>query len=262
MSAPPLSLPQGYEYFWYDEIDSTNQEALRRSKDGQKPNSWFCARQQSEGRGTKGNKWISQTGNLYASLFIGSNCPPDKLAQISVLAGLAAITAIEQVVGEEFSLDDLCLKWPNDLLLEGRKICGILVESRQAPQTGFYDIVIGSGVNICTNPELEGRYRAANLRDRGGSCSRQELFVALAQSTRDWLSIWRHGDGFETLRLAWLERSCHIGRKITLMVGDRLHEGRMTTMSSGGALVLEDHEGNENVFSSGSIIKIEGSFFR
>ena len=144
MSTRALPLPQGYQYFWFDEIDSTNQEALRQCAGGQEPNSWFTAGQQTMGRGTKGNKWISQVGNLHASLLTRSSCRPEHLAQISILAALSAITAIEQLASNQFQLGDLCLKWPNDILLKGNKVCGILVESRPSAQTGLFDIVIGS----------------------------------------------------------------------------------------------------------------------
>ena len=262
MTSRALALPLGYEYFWYDDIDSTNQEALRHSIDGQKPNRWFCAKQQTHGRGTNGKEWVSQTGNLFASLFVRSSCASNQLSQISILAGLAAITAIEHLASDEFEMGDLCLKWPNDILLGGKKVCGILAESRLSGESDLFDIVIGSGINLALSPRVEGFAPAGNLSDEGWSCSRTELFVALVQSTRDWLSIWQHGKGFETLRLAWLERSCHIGQNMTLKVGKAEFEGRMTTMSPTGAIVLEDKHGNEKEYSSGSIINIEGSFSR
>ena len=259
MHSASLPLPQGYQYFWFDDIDSTNQEALRQCAQGQKPDSWYYADLQTKGRGTKGHEWVSQEGNLYASLLIRSACPPEHLAQISIIAALSAITAIEQTASDQFHIGDLCLKWPNDILLKGRKVCGILIESRQSRQSGLFDIVIGTGINLASNPQIEGLIRAGNLKDDGWSCSRDELFVALVQSMRDWLSIWRDGDGFETVRLAWLERSCHIGQNMTIKVGDARHEGRMTTIAHNGALVLEERSGKEMVFSSGTIIKIEGS---
>ncbi len=259
MNSHSLPLPQGYQYFWFEETDSTNQEALRQSAKGQKPDSWFCADLQTNGRGTKGSRWVSQAGNLYASLLTSSKCPPEHLAQISIIAALSAITAIEQMASEQYHIGDLCLKWPNDILLKGRKVCGILIESRQSRQSSLFDIVIGTGINLASNPQIGGLVDAGNLRAEDWSCTRDQLFVALVQSTRDWLSIWRDGDGFETVRLAWLERSCHIGQLITIKVGDEQYEGRMTTISANGALVLEGGSGNEMVFSSGTIIKIEGS---
>ncbi len=252
-------LPQGYQYFSFAEIDSTNQEALRQCAKGQQPDSWFCADLQTKGRGTTGHEWISQAGNLHASLLIRSPCPADHLSQISIVAALGAITAIEQCASNQFHIGDLCLKWPNDILLTGRKVCGILIESRPSPSPGQFDIVIGTGSNLAVNPLIEGLVSADNLKDNGWGCTRDELFVALVQSLRDWLSIWRDGEGFETLRLAWLEHSCHIGQTMILGVGAAQFKGRMTTISSSGALVLEDSTGNEHVISSGNIIKIEGS---
>ena len=259
----PLSLPHGFSYFWHDDIDSTNLEAWRKNAqdevvDDQLSGSWFCAKTQSLGRGTKGNKWVSNSGNLYSSLLTRSACRSENLAQISILAALAAVTAIEQFASDQIHLDDLCLKWPNDILFNGAKMCGILVESRPSAQAGLTDIVIGTGINLASNPDVEGLFGAGNLTQHGWACSRDDLFVALVRSTRDWLAIWHDGKGFETLRLAWLERSCHIGHQVTIRVGEADFTGRFATISNEGALVLENADGLSKKFLSGHIVNIEG----
>ena len=257
----PLSLPLGYRYFWYDEIDSTNLEAFRKNNeeglvDDQLAGSWICAKRQSGGRGTKGNQWVSESGNLYTSLLTRTPCLSKDLAQISILAVLAAITAIEQFAPKNYNIGDLCLKWPNDILLKGKKMCGILVESRPSKKTGNFDIVIGLGINLAVHPDVESLFPAGNLKQGGWTCSRDDLFVVLARSMRDWFTIWRDGEGFETLRLAWLERSCHIGHQVVVRVGETDFEGRFTTISREGALVLVDASGFEKNISSGHIRSI------
>lgn len=258
MNGVPPFLPQGYQYFWYDEIDSTNMEALRHSTGGKYADSWFCAKRQRAGRGTSGNMWESEVGNLYASLLTQLSCSPMQLAQTSLLAGLAAITAIEQLASDDYPIGDLCLKWPNDILLKGRKVCGILVESRPSAIPKQFDTIIGSGINLKTNPEIPGLFPAGNLAQNGWTCTREQLFSALVKSTRDWFTIWRNGEGFDDLRLAWMERSCHIGHLMKVKVGENVYEGRFTTLSHEGALVLEDEGGQKKSFSSGHIVEIEG----
>ena len=80
--------------------------------------------------------------------------------------------------------------------------------------------------------------------------------MALVQAIRDWLIIWRNGTDFEQVRLAWLQRSCHIGRSIELQLGKTIHKGRFATINKQGALVLEDEQGIVTAFSSGHVISI------
>ncbi len=261
MATQKILLPQGYQYFWSQEVDSTNLEALRKREDGLRGDSWFCTKKQTGGRGSRGKEWVSAAGNLHASLLTHSSCSPRQLSQISLLAALAAHSAIEQLAGEDFGIGSLCLKWPNDILLNGDKICGILVESRASPDAGHFDIVIGTGINLGSHPDdsqITGLFPAAHLAEKGWQCSVEHLFVALAQSTRDWLSIWSNGTGFETVRLAWLERSCHIGQTLKISAGEQLFEGRFKTISGDGALVLEEPGGTTQEISSGTILEIKG----
>ncbi len=247
-------LPGGYRYFWYEEVSSTNLEAWRRLFEMPYQDSWHCARRQLDGRGTGGRKWVSEAGNLYCSLATRVSCSPDQWGQISILAALAAFTAIEQFAPPDTNVGDLCLKWPNDIVLNGHKICGILIESRPSTTGDQQDIVIGSGINLVTHPPVEALFPAGNLRQFGWTCERDELFAALVSATRDWFTIWRNGEDFAPLRLAWLERSCHIGHQVTVRVGERNHTGRFSTISQQGAMVLVDEEGRETVFPSAHMI--------
>jgi len=267
MATPNSLLPQGYQYFWSKEIDSTNLEAFRKRDNGLTGDCWFCTKRQIGGRGSRGKQWVSSPGNLYGSLLTHSSCSSQQLPQISILTALAAYSAIEQFAGDDFRMGSLCLKWPNDILLEGHKICGILVESRPSGTlAGQFDVVMGIGINLASHPESDafkdhdanGLFAAGHLAQKGWECSVEQLFVALAQSTRDWRSILANGAGFETVRLAWLERSCHIGQTIKITAGDRLYEGRFKTINGEGALVLEDLSGASREISSGSIIEIKG----
>ena len=252
------SMPVGIDCFYYDEIDSTNAEALRKRSQGQEGDCWITAKTQTSGRGRQGKNWVSMQGNMFASLLTQTSCPQNKLSQISLLAGLAALTAIEQTAQNNVHIADLCMKWPNDILLKGSKICGILIESRPAGKAGHFDIVIGCGINLKSAPrDVEGFFPAGNLVDEGWTCSEDELFIALTRSMRDWFSIWRHGEGYETLRLACLQHSCHLGQLLTIEVGNEKFKGRFTTISAQGAIVLESETGKNIELASGHITNIK-----
>ena len=257
MPGNSIYLPQGYNYYWYDEVDSTNLEALRKRREGLHEDSWFCAKRQTEGRGTRGRVWISHSGNLYASLLTRVSCAADNLSQISIVAALATMNAIETSAKNDLLMGELCLKWPNDILLNGKKIAGILIETRLSIHRDQFDIVIGTGINLTNHPELASVCSADDLHSAGWECTREQLFVALVQSSRDWLSIWSNGRGFGEVRRSWLEHSCHIGRTLIIKVGDDHFEGRFKSITGNGALVLEDLSGIEHKITSGSIIEIK-----
>lgn len=248
-----------YHRFAQEVVDSTNREAFRNIEAGVAPNSWFCADRQTAGRGTQGRSWHSEVGNLYASLYIRINSPPRRLPLLSLLAGIAACEAIERLGRTGKVLPGLCLKWPNDILLGGGKVCGILVESRAASgaERNVFDVVIGTGINIASCPPLEGRFAATSLAENGLVIPRDELFSALAVAMRDWLNLWQQDDGVERVREAWLARSCHVGRMIEIQSGSALHKGRFVAIDEYGALVLEDGNGNKNIIASGHLLGVD-----
>ncbi len=269
MKGKNIQLPPNYRYLWFDEVDSTNQQALRHiaaaknwKQQQQVADSWFLAGNQTSGRGTRGNEWISRKGNIFASFLTRRHCPARSLPQISVLAGLAAFDAIARLAPRGFHLDDLCLKWPNDVLLKGRKVCGILVESRPTGGRDSHDVIVGTGINLAHHPDTGGLFAPVSLRKHGWECSREQLIVSLVQATRDWFIIWRNGDDFESLRLAWLEKACHTGQTMQIEVGNRLYQGRFSSLSGEGALVLIDEDGQKKIIPSGHIKNIGKSAVR
>ena len=160
-------LPAGYRLLRLETVDSTNAEARRRGEAGEPGPLWIWSLRQSAGRGRNGRQWQSQHGNLFASLLIGLNCPLGTAAQLALLAGVVAYDTAAKLLPKE-ARSELLLKWPNDVLLKGGKVAGMLLESTSETAPNRCKVVIGTGFNLATfPPDLE--QPATSLAAHGGS---------------------------------------------------------------------------------------------
>ncbi len=229
-------LPDGYNVACFDQIDSTNLEAGRRAAAGEGGPLWIWAVHQAAGRGRLGRNWVSEPGNLYASLLLtvehGARAP-----DLSFIAALAVHSVAETCLPKRGSAE-VRLKWPNDLLLNGEKSAGILIEGAGASR-----VVIGCGLNLGTVPREDLRRPATGLALHGAEITPSEAFELLAQSMDRWLQIWR-GEGFGPIRQAWLERAAGVGEMITASLdAEKTIEGRFSGLDEAGALLLETPDG-------------------
>lgn len=217
---------------------STNADAVRLGRDGEPGPLWVVAREQRGGRGRRGRVWQSPPGNLYASLLLVDPCAADVSPQLSFVASLALAEAVEALV----RVPGVRLKWPNDLLCDGAKLSGILLEaSRRAD--GALVCVIGIGVNCRTHPS-DLPYRATHLSALAGrDVSPNELLPVLDAALQRQLATWRRGDGFAAVRDAWLARAAGRGSAIEVSVHDRVVRGVFDTIDAAGRLVVMTSEG-------------------
>src|ERR1043166_8409052 len=128
-----LSAASGARLLSLDEVGSTNAEAFARARAGERGPLWITARRQTAGRGRRGRAWVSEPGTLYASLLLTDPAPPQRAAELSLVAALAVHDALAEraaVLGPR-----LTLKWPNDVLCDGAKLAGILVEGEGLPRS-------------------------------------------------------------------------------------------------------------------------------
>lgn len=207
---------------------------------------WLRAETQSGGKGRQGRSWISPPGNLYASTLVRL-IPGDPPAP--TLALVAAV-ALDQVVGAYADPARIMLKWPNDLLLDGAKLSGILLE-----RVGDA-VIVGFGLNLAHHPEGLERpatslLAAANVSPEPG------LFVAdLAESFAHWLARWR-GEGLAPIRRRWLERAHPIGTPLSASGADGASvEGLFDGLDEGGALRLRLADGSVRVMHAGDVFLI------
>src|SRR5262249_51538115 len=162
MQLSSAAMAAGYRLSVHDTLASTNAEALALARGGERGPIWITAREQTAGRGRRGNSWVSPRGNLDAPLLLTDPAPPDCAPQLSFVAVLAlhdAIAACAPALPRA-----LALKWPNDLLCGGAKLAGILIEGERT--SGAFAVATGIGVNCDSHPS-QTAYPVTDLKGEG-----------------------------------------------------------------------------------------------
>ncbi|MGE0257967.1 MAG: biotin--[acetyl-CoA-carboxylase] ligase [Alphaproteobacteria bacterium] len=248
MSGTGPLLPEGYRLLRYDSIGSTNDEAKALARAGAAENTLIWAGEQTSGRGRRGRLWVSPPGNLYLSLIVRPAVSPARAAQLGFVATLALADAIGSLCGT--SLEIRC-KWPNDILVAGRKLAGILLESEIADNDTIDFVVIGVGVNLASRPN-DTEYKATSLAEQGfPGIGPARLLSAFVRDFAEWSGTWREG-GFAPIREAWLARAAGLGAEIRVRLERTTLLGRFLDLDEGGSLVIETLRGRQRV-SAGEI---------
>ncbi len=249
-----LARARGFRLVAFGEVDSTNEEAKRLIVSGERGPLWVVADRQTAGRGRLGRDWVSPSGNLHASLIFSDFDAPAVAPQLGFAAGVAAINALKKTA----SAGRFSLKWPNDLLLDGAKLGGILSEGvsvatgdARAPYR--ISAVVGIGVN-CAHAPADLPYPAKALGALGaGAPSAALLFEALSDAMAETLDIWAGGAGFQRLRELWLAEAAGMGEPITVTLsqGETL-KGRFEAVDPSGRLIIVSQEGRR-VIDAGDV---------
>jgi BirA family biotin operon repressor/biotin-[acetyl-CoA-carboxylase] ligase len=226
-------------------VDSTNAEARRRAKVGEPGPLWIWSARQSQGRGRGGREWISRPGNLFASLLIGVNAPQRVAGQMALLAGVIAYDTIAKLIAYE-GRSELLLKWPNDILLAGEKLAGVLLENVGSTVESRSIVVIGTGINLASHPE-DLPQPAISLDAYDIKVSPAEALEVLAATTHEWLARWGEGSCFPTIRRAWLDRAGPAGRPLRVKVEGEETEGVYGGLDADGALRLMTPDGEYRI---------------
>lgn len=222
----------GVRHTAYEMLGSTNAEALGRARAGERGPLWISARAQSAGRGRRNTRWVSTPGNLFATLLLIEPSPPAQAAQLSFVAALAlhdAVAACAPQLGPA-----LKLKWPNDLLLGGRKLAGILIEGEKARHLA---VAIGIGVN-CTSHPAGTPFPATDLAAAGALVGSDAVLAALAAAMQRRLTQWEEGRGFSSIRADWLKRAAGLGEDIRVRLPEREFSGRFEGLDESGRLLV------------------------
>ncbi|WP_237151615.1 biotin--[acetyl-CoA-carboxylase] ligase [Oryzibacter oryziterrae] len=226
-------LPEGYRVVIFDEVGSTNTLALEMAREGEASGLWVMGRRQLAGKGRQGRAWMSEKGNLYVSLLLRNPAPMSRLGNLPLVVALAVHDAIADVL-PPFARAPLEIKWPNDILYDGAKICGILIEG--AHQAEGQVVVIGIGINCRHHPEGTP-YPAADLAGLGYPVEPDDLLPVLAARMKQRLDAWRDGS-FAPLREAWLARARGVGETITVRMPNGTREGVFDGLDADGRLLL------------------------
>jgi BirA family transcriptional regulator, biotin operon repressor / biotin---[acetyl-CoA-carboxylase] ligase len=233
-----LKLPPGHRFQHFERIDSTNSEARRLADSGELGPLWIWADEQTGGRGRLGHIWVSEPGNLYVTLLFQTAAPVEALAQISFVAALAVHDLVSQLLPRARAI----LKWPNDVLLDGSKFCGLLAEVVGTAPTR---IALGCGINLAHAPK-NTPYPVTAL---GLEFTPEVVLEKLSLTLWKWVTIWDGSGGFSLIRRAWLEHAAGVGKNV--WVDDR--SGRFDGIASDGALLVTFDDGTQKAIHAGEV---------
>lgn len=235
----------------FEEIDSTSSEAFRRADAGDAGSLWITAARQSAGRGRRRRPWVSEPGNLHASLLLRPHIPGAVAGQLSFVAALALFDAAAD--SAPALAPALKLKWPNDLLIGEAKVAGILLESTGGPGGTIDTLVIGFGVNCAHHPE-DTPYPATSFAAEDALVTPETLFAALKTRFAETYDRWEEGKGFDAIRAAWLARAAGQGEELTVRFasGNEL-TGTFIDVDDAGNLLLRAADGQETRVAAGDV---------
>jgi BirA family transcriptional regulator, biotin operon repressor / biotin---[acetyl-CoA-carboxylase] ligase len=243
MTQSSRPLPAGYRLLTFDTVGSTNDEAKTLARAGAVAGTLVWAKQQTAGRGRRGRAWTSPPGNLYVSIIVRPGVSPVRAAQLSFVAALGLGEALLELAGPRLPLS---YKWPNDLLLDGRKLAGILLESETSGAELVDFVVIGIGVNLASKPE-NVEFPATSLAEqRILDITADMLLRALVEHFDDWHTRWCR-DGFASVREAWLARATGIGEAVVVRLAHAAFSGRLVDLDAEGALIIDAADGRRRI---------------
>jgi BirA family biotin operon repressor/biotin-[acetyl-CoA-carboxylase] ligase len=248
MDLAPGAAAAGVGLIACDTVASTNAEALAYARAGEKGPLWITARAQNAGRGRRGRAWVSEPGNLFATLLLTDPAPPEQAPQLSFVAALATHDAIARLAPALASR--LAFKWPNDVLCGGAKLAGILIE---AEGTRPLIVAVGIGVNCGHHPDGTD-YGATDLAAEGASVTPEQLFTALSGAMMVRLREW--SGGFGLIRTEWLRRAGTPGTPLRVRVGARDFTGRFEALDEAGRLVVRLPDGATETIAAGEVFPI------
>lgn len=249
----------------FDTVGSTNAEATEAARSGDSGDHWFAALQQTEGRGRRGRPWSSPHGNLAASLLVVPDVSPELVATLGFVAGVALNMTLEDVLpglvarsgidgadgNSNAGHTRIALKWPNDVLADGAKLAGILLEAHPHP-SGKRAIVVGIGVNVVATPEGLP-YPATCLKAFGADISAQEVFAALSNSWVTAYRLWNDGKGIADVLALWRQSAAGLGAEVAVQTDNAVVRGIFETIDDGGRLIVRLPDGQLMPVSAGDV---------
>jgi len=253
----------GYRLAGFDAIGSTNNEALAAAAAGDPGGIWFAALHQTAGRGRRGRPWHSEPGNLAASLLIVPDVSPERIATLGFVAGVALNRGLSAILPQgtfRIGIDGadgadgrsrIALKWPNDVLADGAKLSGILLEASKTPD-GRSAIVVGCGVNVIAAPEGTP-YPATSLRALGVERTAEDVFEALSDAWVEAFALWDDGRGVDAVLDLWRGSAAGIGAPVAVAQDGIVRRGIFETIDSSGRLIIRGDDGSRFPITAGDV---------
>lgn len=248
-------LASAYSLVAFERLGSTNEEAKRRAAEGAADGTLIWARAQTAGKGRRGREWVSPRGNLYLSLILRPDCALGTAAQLGQVAAVAAGEALEELLPPATMIH---FKWPNDILVDGKKAGGILLESSSRAAGRVEWVVLGLGINVESAPEGT-EFPATSLCQSSHEPIAVEVVLAdFCSAFNRWDERWR-AQGMAPVRQAWLDRAWKLGERIHVQIDAERIEGIFRALDGEGALMLELPDGSTRRLSAADVYDLPAS---
>lgn len=245
------TLLNDYHLLSYDQLDSTNAESRRLAGGGASHGAVIWAKRQSAGRGRLGREWVSSEGNLYVTVLISPTVALEKCPQLSFVAALAVAETLEGIVPEP---EKIACKWPNDVLVGGKKIAGVLLEAFTTKEMGLEKqwIAVGVGINVDNFPE-HVMFPATCLRAEGVELISAK--IVLSRFIHHFIALYDTwaAKGFSPIEKAWLKRAHQLGKPVEVIVGDAQVHGVFEGIDASGCMLLRDKKKNISTIHAGDV---------
>ena len=245
----PLHNPVGWRHGHLNETGSTNSDVLNAAREGDDGKLWVTASRQLSGRGRQGRVWVSEPGNLYASALLIDPAPMARLGTLPFVAACALHATLAEL--KPLKSHSVQIKWPNDILVDGAKISGILLESAALPN-GKIAVACGFGINAAHHPDPV-LYKATDLKAHGLTVPPEALFAQLAINFDAVLSIWNRGRGFDAIRTEWMRHAKGIGEMISVNLAGTRIDGIFEDIDRDGCLIMALTNGQKQLISAGDV---------
>lgn len=250
------NLLHDYHLLSYDLLDSTNEEARRLAGGGASHGAVIWAKRQTTGRGRMGREWISAEGNLFVSFLLQPECDLATCSQLSFVAAVAVAETLKGIVGPDI---DVACKWPNDVLLNGKKVGGILLESFTLPNHLGIDkqwVVVGVGINVDTFPE-HVMFPATCLRDAGVEIISAKIVLSrFVSNFIDAYDAWIK-KGFKPVQKSWMSHAYRLGHGVEVIIGDKQLHGMFDGIDPAGRLLVRLDSGAVQGISAGDVFFVD-----
>lgn len=229
-------------------VDSTNEEVKRRAAKGEPSGLLIAAEEQTGGKGRLGRTWSSDSGGIYFTLLIRPDMPPSDISSVTLAAGYGVCLAVREYTGL-----DAKIKWPNDIIIGNKKICGILTEmAAQTDRVDYVAIGIGINVNHETFPEEISSKASSLYIESGKKIDRNEFFRCVIRRLDEVISSFIVGTSVEDI--SGFKKLCAtLGRRVSVERNGSLIEGEAVDITLGGELIIRSDSGNEYIINSGEV---------
>jgi len=253
-----LRLPDGYRLISLETVDSTNSEARKMAQSGEKASLnktvvWSLC--QTGGQGRRGRDWVSPVGNLYCSTLLYLDLPAKEVSLLSFVVALAVHDTVTELLPQA-KPEQVSCKWPNDVLIDDKKISGILLESSGLGVNNPEWIVMGVGLNVLSSPS-NTPYPATSLSQEGADGTLEVVLERFITNLDHRLSMWSK-QGFPIIRTEWLDRARGLGDDITVNLGNETLHGVFSGLDGEGALIL-DQAGTKRRITAGEVFPVQSN---